>query len=626
ELGRRENKGNIILTDCDRVLEVLDELTNNRKMTKYCIDFETIGLDIFSDKFKVLTVGISKNKRKAYCIPIEFPADDEINWSGWNEDERQLVMDKLIEFFENPKMKIAQNKKFENMIIQKHFGVRPRNLSFDTMNATQALDSRGVTKLDVQTFFLTGKTYSDEVDVKRLNEFPLKTVAKYNCLDAKYPLIIMDKQCKSASTKQLLGINLLNNGADLFADMEMRGIGIDLDEVDRQIDWVDEEINTLDNYFLDSPFSLKYKKKNGKDINVGSTVQLQDLFYGIMGLNPVGNKSSAGKYSLDIKHLEELKTTIRDDELIKYVDGILRQRRLVKHKSTYLESWKEKSINGILHPSYGFFTETMRSNSENPNFQNIPERDEELKRIKKCIIPHLGDEFLEGDFKALEVCVIAMLSKDEVLINKIRNNVDFHREWAAKIFDKREEDITDEERFRVKNSFVFALFYGSWYESVYKDFVKFGFTDIPLKHFRRMEKELWKTFNGVKRWQNKEIDNYNRHGYVVMKTGFRRHGPLSLNKIINTPVQGTAFHLLLTSLIEMNKIMVGDRMKSGIVAETHDSVVIDTKREEREDVLALANKEMTKKRFKWMCVPLTISWQLGSNLFDMNKIKGAVNE
>ncbi|MDD5651317.1 MAG: DNA polymerase, partial [Candidatus Nanoarchaeia archaeon] len=491
----------------------------------------------------------------------------------------------------------------------------------DTMHTSHVLDARkGTAKLDVQVFFHTGKIYSDMVDHSRLKEMPLKSVAKYNCLDVRYLPVISKRHSEMVTgTKLGNGIKLLNDAANLFANMETRGVAVDREELNNLLDWSESKISNLETENYSSDIHKKWKRKQGQNINLNSSDQLIKFFYSILKLKPIGQRSTVGNYSLDEDNMNELLEASQDKEIKSFISNIINIRKLNKFKGTYLENWlKKMDCNGILHPSFWVLTDTYRSNSENPNFQNIPAHDKELIKLRKCIIPHLGKYFLESDYGAMEVRVMAMLSQDPVLMKFIRNDIDFHRDWASKIFCKRKQDITKEERFNAKNSFVFALFYGSYYKSVHKSFVKLGY-DIPERHFQRLEKDLWKMFSGVAAWQKSLLKFYNKHGYIELASGFRRYGPINRNMIYNTPVQGLAFHFLLQSLIDIDKIMIAENMKSGLEIQCHDSATFDAVDDELEDIYELAEKVMLEKKYPFQNIPLKLEWKIGTDWLNMEE-------
>ena len=135
------------------------------------------------------------------------------------------------------------------------------------------------------------------------------------------------------------------------------------------------------------------------------------------------------------------------------------------------------------------------------------------------------------------------------------------------------------------------------------------------------QEDFWKEFPGVKTWQNKLHSFYKRNRYVETFLGFRRRAPLDYTKIINTPIQGTAFHLLLAGLVEAHGLMAKARLKSRIVSQVHDSILVDLFSEEVVEVLSILKMCLEKKRYDWMGdVPMEVEWSVGSNWCDMEEI------
>jgi len=280
----------------------------------------------------------------------------------------------------------------------------------------------------------------------------------------------------------------------------------------------------------------------------------------------------------------------------------------------------------------------VHNSSSMPNFQNIPVRNELAKKVTRSgIIPSPGNMLCEVDYGSIEVRIAACFTKDPVLVKYI-NNPDscMHRDQAKKIFKMSTDQVmksvdggSTNLRFYTKNQFVFPEFYGSWYKAcasnIWENCFGFSIDGVSVKdhigmtyaqfekHVKSIEDEFWKRFKVFKKWQEATIKNYYKTGYVNLLFGHRRGGYLSHNKIINTPIQGTAFHLLLWSLTRVNEISKEENWKTKIIGQIHDSIIFDLDPSEQDHVFKVVKKVMcedVRKANSWIIVPLDVDFEV----------------
>jgi DNA polymerase I-like protein with 3'-5' exonuclease and polymerase domains len=133
------------------------------------------------------------------------------------------------------------------------------------------------------------------------------------------------------------------------------------------------------------------------------------------------------------------------------------------------------------------------------------------------------------------------------------------------------------------------------------------------EHIKKVEKKFWDRFVGVREWQKSIESFYDRRGFVEMKFGHRRSGYLGRNKIINSPIQGSAFHCLLWSLIELNKIRKKDKWRTKIIGQIHDNIVDDLFPEEESHVLETSERVTCRdirEQHDWIIVPLEVEFEI----------------
>ena len=275
----------------------------------------------------------------------------------------------------------------------------------------------------------------------------------------------------------------------------------------------------------------------------------------------------------------------------------------------------KRDENDLLHPDFLLHVaRSFRSSSKDPNVQNVMNHSEHSGELRRCIIPKL-DLFLDPDYSGMEVRIIASLSGDRNLMNDLEQGIDLHRYWAARIYETTQSCVTDEQRFEAKNQFVFPNFYGaSWRRTI----MALGFSE---RKARDMSSFFWSRYQDVRAWQSKMVLDYQKTGYTELASGFRRHGPLDILQIGNTPVQGTAFHVLLENTIELWNEMRRREMRSHLISETHDSLVIDTDADECEEIVMMGT-EILHRLPKWLPNPveLKVDWEIGSDWGSMEKL------
>lgn len=326
------------------------------------------------------------------------------------------------------------------------------------------------------------------------------------------------------------------------------------------------------------------------------------------------------------------------------------------HTITKIE-WINKEVDVYdieVEKYHNFFANEIcvHNSSDRPNFQNIPKRDKEAMNIcRKALFPRPGHQLLEMDFGSLEVRIAACYHKDPMMIRYITDpTTDMHSDMGTQLFllDKLDRKIPEHKVLRdaTKNSFVFPQFYGDYYKNCAHNLaVRWGkLTEgkwrprqgIPMpggitlsdhlisqgiksynaytEYVKEIEADFWgNRFRVYSKWKEKWWNNYQVNGYVDLLTGFRCSGLMSKNDSINYPVQGAAFHCLLWSFIEIDRIIRKEKWDTKIISQVHDSVILDVNPKELEIVTKTIKRITTvdlPKAFNWIIVPLEIEADL----------------
>jgi DNA polymerase I-like protein with 3'-5' exonuclease and polymerase domains len=287
----------------------------------------------------------------------------------------------------------------------------------------------------------------------------------------------------------------------------------------------------------------------------------------------------------------------------------------------------------------------VHNSSDHPNFQNIPMRDPLIKKLtRRSFIARPGHCIVDLDFKGSEVGAAAWYHKDPRMLEYINNpKKDMHRDMAQQIYMVPKKLMTPEIRYCAKNMFVFPQFYGDWWlscaKSLWKAIDRLNLktsNGIPLKkwlkkkgivrsgtgdsknvdphsfegHLKSVEYDFWHNrFSVYQEWKDDWWESYREKGYFRMLTGFKVFGYINRKDCVNYPVQGTAFHCLLWSLIRLSKLLRKYKMKTKLIGQIHDDAVSDTPEKELDDYINLAMDVITKqlpKHWPWIITPMRV--------------------
>lgn len=430
---------------------------------------------------------------------------------------------------------------------------------------------------------------------------------------------------------------LFHEGALALSRMEQVGLPVNVPALDAAIEQTESKIKACEAQLREMPEYELQRRKYGARTKVGSRPQLADILYNVMGYPDPTIDPETGNIVLDDNVLREINTP--------YTKLFQRTQKLAKLRSTYLVGIRKEVCDGRVHGFFNLHTVvTYRGSADSPNLQNIPIRDPDIGSvIRSTISPNdPNNVIVEIDYSALEVHIAACYHKDPTMIEYLETGHDLHRDMAIECFllDKSEKAI----RQQVKGLFVFAAFYGDYYGSIAKnlwdmankhtmesgirlvDHLKEkGIANLGddrsllsgsfMRHIHDVEQNFWnRRFPVYNAWRTRWYNEYLRNGYFHTATGFRVWGVFKKNEVINSPVQGAAFHCLLKSIIEITKQLIAKKMKSKLFCQIHDSLLAEVPRQELDEYIDLATGIMTKwlrKQWPWIIVDLKTEVEVG---------------
>ena len=386
-------------------------------------------------------------------------------------------------------------------------------------------------------------------------------------------------------------------------DMEKNGVKVEAEALKHYGDQLGDKIVELEKEI--------YEDAN-ETFNINSPKQLGVVLFENMKI-PGGRKTKTG-YSTAADVLEKLAPEYP------IVAKILEYRQLTKLKSTYADGLAGYiQEDGRIHGKFNqTVTATGRISSTEPNLQNIPVRVELGRMIRKVFVPEEGYVFVDADYSQIELRVLAHCSGDEQLIKAYREEADIHRITASQVFHVPFDEVTDLQRRNAK-AVNFGIVYGISSFGLSQDL------SITRKEAAKYIEDYFHTYPGIKAFLDDAVAHAKENGYVKTLFGRRRPVPelASSNFMqrsfgervaMNAPIQGTAADIMKIAMIGVNKRLKEQKMKSRLVLQVHDELLIETHHTEIDTVKEVLREEMEQAAV--LAVPLEIDMHTGNNWYE----------
>lgn len=547
---------------------------------EFCFDTETTGFDIFNDRIVGLSLAVEPFK--AWYVPFL-----EKDTPEYAEIVRPLFEDEKI-------AKIGQNIKFDLMVLRR-LGITIRGRMYDTMILHYLLDPESrhnmnalaekylnYKPIEIETLIGKGSKQQtmDLVNVERVKEYAAEDAdVTLQLKQALYPMI-------EQIGLQHLYFEIEEPMIAVLADIEMAGVRIDSEalavyavELNRKLAELEAAIRT---------------EAGEPNLNINSARQLGEVLFGKMRIAEKPKMTKTKQFCTDEDYLQLFARKHR------IVDLILEYRGVKKLLSTYVEALPQlvNRSTGRIHTSFNqAVTATGRLSSTNPNLQNIPVRDDMGRRIRKAFIPSDDDHLLlSADYSQVELRLMAHLSGDESLIAAFEHGEDIHAATAAKLFNKTLDEVTSEERRRAKTA-NFGIIYG---------ISAFGLSqrlEIPRKEAKEIIDGYFASYPGVKKYMDNVVEKAKEEGFVSTIFGRRRYlndiashnaiaRGLAERNAVNAPIQGSAADIMKIAMINVHRRFAAEGIRSRVILQVHDELVVDMLRSEQERVTAIVTECM----------------------------------
>ena len=593
--------------DNQEVLEIFKKLKFNRFIDRFNLHNENIvGAhypvcptkieyqdDADEETIKKLKQEILNNKIMYYYL-------EQSSFVTYSENmNKSIYINNLNEFkdiFEDKEILKCSYKQKEQYILLWQNNIDAKNLMFDISIAGYILNSN-INKYTIE--YLANEYVNFDIDeylakegiteekTSQINLFDTINQEKNNSdknyiyanIIFKLYKILKDKMVAENSLKLFEEIEMPL--VEVLASMQYEGIYINKKEL---IEF-GKELQTKIEILTKEIYEL-----TGEEFNINSTKQLGEVLFEKLGLT-VKKKTKTG-YSTDVDVLEKIK--YEHPVIVK----ILEYRQLQKLNSTYVEGLipyidETSRIHSKFHQTV---TTTGRISSTDPNLQNIPTRMELGKKLRKVFKPKENCIYIDADYSQIELRVLAHISQDKNMIEAFNNDEDIHTQAASKVFNTSIEQVTKEQRSNAK-AVNFGIVYGI------SDFGLGEQLGVSRKKAKEYIEQYLEKYNGIKEFMTNIVEETKEKGYVETLYHRRRYVPeLKSNNYMvrqfggrvamNTPIQGTAADIMKIAMINVYNKLKEKELKSKVIVQVHDELLIETYLEEKQQVKEILKKEM----------------------------------
>ena len=393
----------------------------------------------------------------------------------------------------------------------------------------------------------------------------------------------------------------------VLSKMETEGVKIDTVQLRRYASALAAEMNIIQERVREMAAD--------PDLNILSPKQIGVLLFEKLKLDPKIKPKSGVRYSYPTD--EDTLNTLADKHPI--INEILEYRGIKKLLSTYIEPFPNyiSPVTGKVHTTFNqALTATGRLSSSKPNLQNIPIRTERGKEIRKAFVPSRPDGVIvSADYSQIELRIMAHLSCDSHLTNAFREGQDVHAITASRIFGVPLEEVTADQR-RIAKTANFGIMYG---------ISSFGLAQrlhIGRAEAKKIIDDYFANFPAISSFIEDTLTAARETGYVETIFGRRRFLPeinskngtvrsLAERTAVNAPIQGTSADIIKLAMINVDRRLEQEGLRSRMVLQIHDELLFDAVADEVEILERIVKEEM--ENVTVLSVPLTVECNHGNN-------------
>jgi DNA polymerase-1 len=568
-----------VVQDAAGLESLARELTESRDPVAF--DTETTGLDPL--RADLVGISVAPAPGRAYYLPIGHA-------EGANLDPDR-VRGALRPFFDAPRaQRVAQNAKYDWHVLER-FGIRVRDVAFDTMVAAYLVDPdqpKGIDALAATRLKLrkipTESLIGSGRDMVSMAALPIDRVAEYCCEDADACLRLVPIL---TSEMEAAGVAPLFHEVEMplvgvLERMERAGVKVDAEALSGMSAELGREVARLDQEIQDAA---------GVPFNVNSPRQVAEVLFQRLKLPP-GRRTKDG-FSTDVEVLEAIAPLHPLPKLL------LAHRQYQKLKNTYVDA-----LPRLIHPETGrvhatfhqTIASTGRLSATDPSLQNIPVRSEEGRAIRRAFVAEGARGILVSfDYSQVELRLLAHLSHDPVLTEAFRSGSDVHATTAARLFGVTPEAVTPAQRAQAK-VVNFGILYGMGPARLARELnLSRALASAFIEEYRR-------TLAGVSEYLDRVLESSRQRGYseTILKRrrplpGLRAEGARRAEAeraAVNTPIQGSAADLIKVAMVKIDALLYERGVRTRLVLQVHDELLFETDEDEIGEVSSLIREVM----------------------------------
>lgn len=574
-----------------------EDLTGCEALFEKATEKKELGISLIAEGDRVFGAGLALDQEEIYYIPVEGLVTES------------YLCSKLEQLFQGNRVICATDVK----ALLKHLDFDEKTTVFDAGVAAYLLNplKSVYTYDDMAKEYLTGQMLPTREELLGKDSFAkawenesegLTSLACYQAYTAFASRMPMSEALEEAGMWKVyteIELPLIFT----LDSMEKWGICVRGEELKSYGEKLNVRITELEKLIW---------QQAGEEFNINSPKQLGVILFEKMGIK--GGKKTKTGYSTAADILDKLAP---DHAIVK---DILEYRQLTKLKSTYADGlFQVIAKDGRIHSTFNqTITATGRISSTEPNLQNIPVRMELGRLIRKVFVPEEGYVFLDADYSQIELRVLAHMSGDEKLIQAYTEAQDIHRLTASEVFHVPFDQVTDLQRRNAK-AVNFGIVYGISSFGLSQDL------SITRKEASEYIEKYFESYPRIKGFLDGLVEEGKEKGYVTTMFGRRRPIPelkssnfmqrsFGERVAMNSPIQGTAADIIKIAMNRVYRRLKEENLKSRLVLQVHDELLIETYKEEIEEVSAILREEM--KGAAKLAVELDVDMHQGNNWYE----------
>ena len=511
--------------------------------------------------------------------------------------------------------KYGYDLKFQkNILAHNHFDLKGRFMDLELMHYLINPEKSHKLEILVKSYLEislenTENEETEQAELSLFDEVPEDDNEASHMIEAAATLALGDKiwQEMGETDLQELYLSMEEPLLKVLSGMEKEGVKIDLVQLRKYSSALTAEMNEIQNRIREMA--------EEPDLNIMSPKQIGTLLFEKLKIDPKMKPKSGVRYGYPTD--EDTLNGLADRHPI--VNEILEYRAIKKLLSTYIDPLPNfiSPYTGKIHTTFNqALTATGRLSSSKPNLQNIPIRTERGKEIRKAFVSsHPDGVIVSADYSQIELRIMAHLSCDTHLIESFRKGEDVHAMTASKIFNVPLEEVTPDQR-RIAKTANFGIMYG---------ISSFGLSQrlhIGRAEAKKIIEDYFANFPAISSFIEDTLTSAKETGYVETIFGRRRYLPdinskngtvrsLAERTAVNAPIQGTSADIIKLAMINVERRIKENGLRSRMVLQIHDELVFDAIKEEAEILEKIVREEM--ENVTKLSIPLTVDCKHGNN-------------